>query len=500
MKLLISTVLVLLIAAVIYAEVAHIGQSPHGVNPTLYDAKRDPIIQLDASSFNDTVFCNGPIENCTAFLIERWQKVIKVAAMNCADPVNEMTCRDNGVQFFPFIKYYPRNATDAYHSSRMRPLQTLAEMRDQLTQAILTEYANNKYSDWPVFDFLGDVKTYTELWSGTPQSVGKMAIVFEGASDSLIGAQLLLDMSRYDDELTGRRCLKSHPLVEALHIKDFPAMAIYKRGERRPILNAELRRMLFNELEMFLSQSAPQHFQKQLLSNEVHSNFSSIDCDLQPEICRTRYYVSELDILKATRYALYREVARFGDNFRGSNLTALYVFMSALAEEKNGLPFPIKEDWEHCKGSDPKFRGYTCGLWTTFHTLTIQSFLNGFNDTDFNPLSPLQAVRGWVDNFFGCRYCRDHFIRMTTKTFPMDVNVRKPDDVFMYLWRAHNIVNARLKGRDTEDPEFIKYQFPAPFLCANCTENRHFNRNDVKRFLLDFYTTIMPFRKAQNSD
>ncbi|VDK28555.1 unnamed protein product, partial [Anisakis simplex] len=90
--------------------------------------------------------------------------------------------------------------------------------------------------------------------------------------------------------------------------------------------------MLFNELEMFLSQSAPQQFQKQLLSNEVHSNLSSIDCDLQPEICRTRYYVSELDILKATRYALYREVARFGDNFRGSNLTALYVFMSALAE------------------------------------------------------------------------------------------------------------------------------------------------------------------------
>lgn len=51
--------------------------------------------------------------------------------------------------------------------------------------------------------------------------------------------QLLLDMSIYADEVTTRRCLKSHPLVDALHLTDFPTMAIYRRGERGPVLTAE---------------------------------------------------------------------------------------------------------------------------------------------------------------------------------------------------------------------------------------------------------------------
>uniref|UniRef100_A0A914RKM8 Sulfhydryl oxidase n=1 Tax=Parascaris equorum TaxID=6256 RepID=A0A914RKM8_PAREQ len=143
-------------------------------------------------------------------------------------------------------------------------------------------------------------------------------------------------------------------------------------------------------------------------------------------------------MLKATRYALFREVARTGHSLVGVNLTALYTFISALAEsfpnattlhainetertqplrqselairvfehmreflknrglnnsisveeyqdeflraeEQNYRPFPINEDWEHCKGSNPQFRGYTCGLWTTFHALTVQSYMDGRN-------------------------------------------------------------------------------------------------------------------------
>ncbi|KHN70952.1 Sulfhydryl oxidase 2 [Toxocara canis] len=574
---LISTLLVLLIVAVIYAEVARIGQPPHGVNPTLYSAKEDPIIQLDENTFNDTVFCHGDIHKCTAFVVEfysdwcahcrsyaplykslakdiqRWHKVVKVGAMNCADPLNEMTCRANGVLFFPFIKYYPRNTTNPLNASKLRPLQTLTEMRDQVTQAILGDYATNKFPDWPQFDFLGDVNTYGELWAGTPLSVSIMAIVFESGPESLIGAQLLLDLTKYSDRVTGRRCLKSHPLVDALHITDFPTMAVYKRGERGPAFTVELRRLLFSELEIFLDKNNQQTTKSFMTSN---ANRSSISCELYPEICRSRYYVSELDMLKAIRYALYREVARTGSSLNGANLTALYNFLSALAEsfprtttlnsinetkqtqplrqsdlaievfkflrdflnerglnssiaieeyqreflraeEHNNRPFPINEEWEHCKGSNPQFRGYTCGLWTTFHALTVQSYKDGHNDASYEPLPPLHAVRGWVDQFFGCRHCRDHFIRMTTRTFPMDSLVRKADDVFLYLWKAHNIVNARLKGRDTEDPEFRKYQFPAPFLCPFCSENGQFNETQTKQFLLDYYSAIMPFRKIQ---
>jgi hypothetical protein len=51
------------------AEIANLGYSPKGENPTLYDASSDPIIQLDETSFNDTIFC-GSREDCSAYLVE----------------------------------------------------------------------------------------------------------------------------------------------------------------------------------------------------------------------------------------------------------------------------------------------------------------------------------------------------------------------------------------------------------------------------------------------
>lgn len=47
--------------------------------------------------------------------------------------------------------------------------------------------------------------------------------------------------------------------------------------------------------------------------------------------CRELFFVSETDILKALRYALYREVAFGGDFLSGENLTALSDFVHLLA-------------------------------------------------------------------------------------------------------------------------------------------------------------------------
>lgn len=279
-----------------------------------------------------------------------------------------------------------------------------------------------------------------------------MAVIFESGPMSLVGAQLLLDLSRYSDHLLARRCLRSHPLVDALHITDFPTLAIFKRGERVPVLIAELRRLLLSEIENYIQgekDAVDVHF-----SSRRNRTKEATNCDLEPEKyedclkkmknrrCRPLYYVSESDMLKAMRYALFREVARTGDALQGVNLTALHSFVSALAlyfptttihqehglievpnfssrkpsqlpldrstraakvfmklksflekkgldgvvtipewqeefiraEEENGNPFPQTADWEHCKGSTSQYRGYTCGLWTTFHALGVSAY------------------------------------------------------------------------------------------------------------------------------
>lgn len=64
----------------------------------------------------------------------------------------------------------------------------------------------------------------------------------------------------------------------------------------------------------------------------------------------------------------------------------------------------------------------------------------------------------------------------------------------IYLWKAHNIVNARLKGRETEDPKFPKNPFPPSFLCKTCAyKNGEYDLNEISKFLVEYYSAIKPF-------
>uniref|UniRef100_A0A1I7W2S8 Sulfhydryl oxidase n=1 Tax=Loa loa TaxID=7209 RepID=A0A1I7W2S8_LOALO len=382
-----------------------------------------------------------------------WNKVVRLAAINCADPFNEVTCQTNAVQFFPYIKYFPRNSSSAKSGIPMGTPQSVGELRNLITQMILLEYNTNRSSDWPNFDFLRNIEKYSELWRDVNGNVPLLVIIFEEGNESLIGAELLLDMTKYNDRLVARRSLRNHSLADALYIK---------------------------------------------ISRQWY---------------RQKYFASERDILKAARYAVFDEVTRNGEHLAGNNLTALRDFLDVLAKdlptktiynttnktkEESNFPFPVGINWEHCAGSSPKFRGYTC-------------------DSKFVPITPLVAIRNWVNHFFGCQHCREHFLRMTTQLFALKAKndkdikvceyhflfrtgnltvvallVRKPEDVFMYLWQAHNIVNARLRGQNTEDPEFPKRQFPPDFLCDTCRYEGYFDNDQVKDFLLIYYSAIRP--------
>ncbi|VDO34355.1 unnamed protein product [Brugia timori] len=481
--------------------------------------------------------------------------MVQLAAINCADPLNEIACQTNNVLFFPYIKYFPQNSSNPNNAIPIETLQSVRGMRDLITEMILFDYSINRPSNWPNFDFLRNFEKYNELWSDFDKSVQLLVIVFEEGIESLTGAQLILDVIKYNNRLTVRRCLKNHSLVDALYIKNFPSMAIFKREQMKPLFVADqfssiilkidqirfiftindkfrLRRLFFNELESFLTNEESK--------NEIIQNTGQNQSICEKDIvkCRQRYFVSEADMLKAMRYALFDEVTRSGKYLMGNNLTAIRDFYDVLAknfptktiyynitdenkqlskskravhlfekmrnyldqkgmkdvipikeykkkfinlEAENSYPFPVEIDWEHCAGSSPKFRGYSCGLWTTFHALTVQAYKNGLNDSKFVPITPLVAIRNWINNFFGCQHCREHFLRMTTQTFPMESQV------------THNIVNARLRGQDTEDPEFPKQQFPPDFLCSTCRHEGYFDNEQVKDFLLIYYNAIRPF-------
>lgn len=59
------------------------------------------------------------------------------------------------------------------------------------------------------------------------------------------------------------------------------------------------------------------------------------------------------------------------------------------------------------------------------------------------PQAVLQAIRGYVRTFFGCRECGEHFEEMAKESMAA---VETADQAMLWLWRKHNLVNGRLAG------------------------------------------------------
>ena len=128
--------------------------------------------------------------------------------------------------------------------------------------------------------------------------------------------------------------------------------------------------------------------------------------------------------------------------------------------------------WVGCQGSQRALRGFSCGLWTLFHHLTVQA---ANTEASHDPLEVLQAVHGYVKYFFGCSDCSSHFTEMAAKNKIW--NVPNKDDAILWLWSAHNEVNQRLAGDSTEDPVFPKIQFPDEQMCSQCYRTSSANRS-----------------------
>lgn len=66
--------------------------------------------------------------------------------------------------------------------------------------------------------------------------------------------------------------------------------------------------------------------------------------------------------------------------------------------------------------------------------------LAGFED---EPRVVLQVMQRYVQDFFGCRACADHFAEMAGASLG---SVKSWDEAVLWLWETHNVVNARLAG------------------------------------------------------
>ncbi|GBF96297.1 hypothetical protein Rsub_09092 [Raphidocelis subcapitata] len=123
--------------------------------------------------------------------------------------------------------------------------------------------------------------------------------------------------------------------------------------------------------------------------------------------------------------------------------------------------------WAMCQGSTPEARGFTCGLWMMFHTVAAR-----LPETHGGRLL-IEALEGFANHFFFCKVCQKHFKSMLSRPEAQAVVSRR--DGVLWLWKAHNEVNARLArvesehgGSSSGDPQHPKRQWPTPAACPGC--------------------------------
>ncbi|CAL4060482.1 unnamed protein product, partial [Meganyctiphanes norvegica] len=107
----------------------------------------------------------------------------------------------------------------------------------------------------------------------------------------------------------------------------------------------------------------------------------------------------------------------------------------------------------------------SCGFWNMFHTMTVSAAKD--NATDH--LEVLEAIKGFMHNFFFCWECRHHFLGMYEQTIDTygDNTVNTTDKAILWLWCTHNTVNQvwPLEEGNYWPPH---PRFPPPGACPDC--------------------------------
>ena len=391
----------------------------------------------------------------------------------------------------------------------------------------MVEHNSNIRDLWPdlsplvtnTTSHLGD----TDIW---PDNTETTFVIIEPQS-SFIGKQIILDLWRRNDseiavrrlpveesaaaEFLGKMNISYLPAVAVLNSEDQTVSILQSRDNEKSSLEKSLidftaRKSLRRPANSRLSSLPPTESSGTLVSED--------------DLIRRRYtlYLNDLD--KTVIFALTQEISLTPDlneiqekclrefldiliRFYPSE-SVIYPQLSQLhtwaegeqnklqVEQISQIMDPLRDvvpDWVGCRGSQEKFGGYSCGVWSLWHFLSVAQL----EAEEGDPRDVLRAMVSYVRNFFGCRECSDHFLRMVKNGTTIEEEVNNYEDAVMFLWRKHNEVNLRLVGDASDDPLYPKGFFPGKRFCSKCfrgdlEEEAAIEDGDILNFMISHYS------------
>ncbi|XP_038601593.1 sulfhydryl oxidase 2 [Tachyglossus aculeatus] len=459
--------------------------------------------------------------------VRDWDSAIRVGVLDCADEENYETCREYGIQFYPSFRYFKAFTKEVTHGENYkgsdRELQTV---RQTMIDFLQNHSQENRPPACPNLEPISsnDVASLFDISGGH-----YIAILFE-SNNSYVGREVILDLVPFENIVVNRALNSDKTFLEKLGITSVPSCyLIYPNGSHGLInIVKPLRSFFSSYLKSLPGVKRKLSFQVPLpIKLDKEENADTL---AWREFDKSKLYMADLE--SGLHYLLRVELATH-KTLEGAELKTFKDFVTVMTKLFPGrqsvmklletlqewlvslpldkIPYDAILDlvnnkmrisgiflthhvqWVGCQGSRPELRGYPCSLWKLFHSLSVQAALwpEALINTDFdkNPQGVLQVMRQYIQKFFGCKECAQHFEEMAKES--MD-SVEILDQAVLWLWKKHNIVNDRLAGQLSEDPKFPKIQWPPPELCPACHEEikglDSWNEAEVLMFLKHFYS------------
>lgn len=486
-------------------------------------------------------FYNSYCGHCRAFAprfktiaseIAPWKTVVRLAVLDCSVEENNEICRQFEVMAYPSLRYLHEHYVKGNGNvgEKIQIADSLESLKSNIVLKMQFEQGLGRLAMAPSFS-IESYSSYAAVLKDVPQDINYTFLVFEDVN-ATVGAELALDLNDYP-HVKVKRAYENCELANTANIKQFPGIIAITPNLETTLLtpNDFSNQNLLKAVNTFLKSKSYVFPTRDQGSKEI---IMPDHADDKPTTVNTDFvYYSDLE--KTVKTSLHTEITRF-KTLTGEPLEALLDYLdviitsfpsrgnlkeylmdlrATLSTRKSWSGSEVYElvkrletahapvytsnnlEYIRCRGSQPKFRGYTCGLWTLFHTLTVNAAMKPEGKEG---VKVLKAMHGYVKHFFGCTDCAQHFQAMAARNRIFDV--KENDKAVLWLWIAHNEVNLRLAGDITEDPEHPKIQYPSVTRCPECRLARGaWNLPAVYQYLQNVYgaDNIQLVRRARSS-
>ncbi|KAJ1525244.1 hypothetical protein ONE63_010069 [Megalurothrips usitatus] len=474
----------------------------------------------------------APIWKEFAGMVAGWKAAVRIGVVDCVVEANTPLCRDYEIMHYPTVRFFTAHHQKSDQKGALGKEidkgRDAAEMHHTLATILEKEQLEGRGHSWPNITPYRSSDLHN-LWKDVPSSVLYSILIFKDKKNE-VGTDLVLDYSRIPSIQMRTVSPENEALAKLMQVSNLPAIVVIERGKDigEILYTQDTSRIGLNiVMQAFLKSKnidLPED-EDTFKSEDKETPSTKEDSELQKQVVQLLSQKGDVafrgDLEHALRFLLRHEVSS-RKHMTGPVLKALRNFLhilrkhfplsasggtllnslcnyvdshdelsgedwkQLLSEEEAKLdspPWSERKEFLGCHGSQPNFRGYPCSLWTTFHVLTVDA-LN--SNSGGEPKEVLEAILGYVTHFFGCAECSKHFQEMASET--MFSEVTSHEKSVLWLWEAHNKVNARLQGDATEDPAFPKIQFPSVDRCPGCRDNMDWVKPKILQYLKSIYS------------